>query len=114
MTPVRSNFPINQRLNVNSAFHANVETVGGGGDVTQRSPQKNGCEEDYNSYFMARLQATPSLLYGRSAALVHGKILCSMTAVYLRADLGGGSRGCAPPPPPQDALQLSNTTVILY
>ena len=46
---------------------------------------------------MARLQA--SLLYGRPAALVHGKILCSMTAVYPGADLGGGCRGCASPPP---------------
>ena len=67
------------------------------------------------SYFMATLQASPSLLYGRPAALVHGKILCSMTAVYPGADPGGGCRGCASPPP-RDALRLSNTTSmsILY
>ena len=29
------------------------------------------------------------------------------------ADLGGGCRGCAPPPPPLDDLRFSNTTGIL-
>ena len=29
------------------------------------------------------------------------------------ADLGGGCRGCTPPPPPRDNLQFSNTTGIL-
>ena len=29
------------------------------------------------------------------------------------ADLGGGCRGCAPLPPPQDDLRFSNTTGIL-
>ena len=28
-------------------------------------------------------------------------------------DLGGGCRGCAPPPPPRDDLRFSNTTGIL-
>ena len=61
----------------------------------QKKKKKTAARE--TSYFMARLQA--SLLYGRPAALVHGKILCSMTAVYPGADLGGGCRGCASPPP---------------
>ena len=80
---------------MNSAFHANEN---GRGDVTQRSHKKTAARE--TSYFMARLQASPSLLYGRPAALVHGKILCSMTAVYPGADPGGGCRGCASLPPP--------------
>ena len=29
------------------------------------------------------------------------------------ADLGGGCKGCAPPPPPRDDLRFSNTTGIL-
>ena len=29
------------------------------------------------------------------------------------ADLGGGCRGCIPPPPPRDDLRFSNTTGIL-
>ena len=29
------------------------------------------------------------------------------------ADLGGGCRGCAPPPPPLDDMRFSNTTGIL-
>ena len=29
------------------------------------------------------------------------------------ADLGGGCRGCAPPPPPCDDLRFSNSTGIL-
>ena len=29
------------------------------------------------------------------------------------ADLGGGCRGCAPPPPTRDDLRFSNTTGIL-
>ena len=69
---------------------------GGGSHAT--FPPKNGCEGVYNSYFMARLQASPSLLYGRPATLVHGKILCSMTAVYPGAD-PGGCRGCSSLPP---------------
>ena len=33
---------------------------------------------------------------------------------YSGADLGGGCRGCAPPPPhPRDDLRFSNTTGIL-
>ena len=35
------------------------------------------------------------------------------TIRHTGADLGGGCRGCAPPPPPRDDLRFSNTTGIL-
>ena len=34
-------------------------------------------------------------------------------SVDTGADLGGGCRGCAPPPPPRGDLRLSNNTGIL-
>ena len=37
----------------------------------------------------------------------------ALTLGYLGADLGGGCRGCAPPPPARDDLRFSNTTGIL-
>ena len=46
-------------------------------------------------------------------------LLCFVSTRYLDqvksgADLGGGCRGCAnPPPPPRDDLRFSNTTGIL-
>ena len=36
----------------------------------------------------------------------------SFIYLFTGADLGGGCRGCAPPPPPRDDLRLSNTTGI--
>ena len=39
-------------------------------------------------------------------------IYCPVKCIKSGADLGGGCRGCAPPPP-RDDLQFSNTTGIL-
>ena len=36
-----------------------------------------------------------------------------MNDITAGADLGGGCRGCAPPPPPGDNLRFSNTTGIM-
>ena len=42
------------------------------------------------------------------------KITADIITDYAGADLGGGCRGCAPPPPaPLDDLRFSNTTGIL-
>ena len=40
-------------------------------------------------------------------------LYCELLTILAGADLGGGCRGCAPPPPPRDDLRLSNTTGIL-
>ena len=41
------------------------------------------------------------------------KITADIITDYAGADLGGGCRGCAPPPAPLDDLRFSNTTGIL-
>ena len=40
-------------------------------------------------------------------------LLATISEQITGADLGGGCRGCAPPPPPRDDLRFSYTTGIL-
>ena len=48
---------------------------------------------------------------------IHSRLFSGGSRLYHRlgtgADLGGGCRGCAPPPPPRDDLRFSNSTGIL-
>jgi len=52
--------------------------------------------------------------FGRPAALVHGKTLCSMTAVYPGADPGGGCRGCTSPPPETPRASLIKLVLVYW
>ena len=44
---------------------------------------------------------------------IHSPLIITTKNSHTGADLGGGCRGCAPPPPPWDDLRFSNTTGIL-
>ena len=60
-----------------------------------------------------------NIIFGRKSTsfkyllLTNGTTFTYLVKTTAGADLGGGCRGCAPPPPPWDDLRFSNTTGIL-